>query len=387
MEDKHMELARLIVGSARGTLTIGEKRKLDDLAASNRFVSGLIGLYGDERVVAEKLAELEDIPVDEDWEKVLGKYDDERRVVKRRARIRIAAAAAVLLCIGVGVWMSRTGEEASITSSHNSYAHNNDVLPGGSKAILTLSDGKLVELGDAQQKNIVDVATIANENDGVLAYPQSTTRQHTTEQHQLMVPVGGTYAMVLSDGSKVWINADSKLTFNPAFSTHERRITLIGEAYFEIAKDTTRPFIVETYLAEIEALGTAFNVNTHREKGKVKTILTEGKVKITSGSIERPLTVGQEAIADSHAVKVATADLDEALSWKDGYFYFNKKNIREIVHELSRWYGVDVIGKLDDKQKYVGSIKRTATLAKVCALLTDLSGKKFEIKEKTLYVH
>ncbi len=385
MDRDHMELARLVSAYLKGTLNDVDALSLQDWASRDPFVRELLDEYEDDRIIAEKLGMLDAIPLAADWEAVLSKRRARRRKIIKR--IWMGMAAATLLFAGVAWLMIRPTVDETIIADTR-YGHKNDVLPGDNKAVLTLSDGQQVVLNDQKSGQLSDASSVVDLHTGKLVYHGSAAPTKKVVQHQLFVPVGGTYQLVLSDGTKVWINADSKLIFPAGFAAHERRVAIEGEAYFEIAKDTARPFIVEIGKLQITALGTAFNVNSHMRTGEIKTILTEGKVRVNNGRHEQLLNPGFALVSQADDMRVETADLEEALAWKEGYFYFNHKNMEEILDEVARWYGVEVVSSIAwGSKKYIGDIKRSVTLGGVCALLTDLSGKQFSIEGKKLIVN
>ncbi|WP_257669903.1 FecR domain-containing protein [Parapedobacter tibetensis] len=386
MDNTYLELARLISEYVQGTLSEADEAELNDWALRDPFVRQLMETYSDDRTVDEGLSALAQIPKAADWGHILQKYH-ERRSRKNRFKW-IGLAAAVLVFAVLGWWAIQSVQQTGIIQD-KVYGHKNDVLPGNQKAILTLSDGKRVVLAEEQQEQMVDASAVIKIQDGALTYQHDDARgSQTSVSHQLFVPKGGTYKLVLDDGTKVWVNANSTLDFPATFDSHERRIRMDGEAYFEVAKDSKRPFIVETDHLEVEALGTAFNINSHRKKGYVKTILTEGKIKVSNDNEQRIVLSGTEVVSSAQSMRVSAADLEEALAWRDGYFYFNKKTLREILDEVARWYDVELVVKanIGDK-KYIGGIKRSATLGGVCALLQDLSGTQFDIQGRKLIVN
>lgn len=197
------------------------------------------------------------------------------------------------------------------------------MLPGRAVATLTLSDGTTTLLEGQKHQTVVDGDMTITAFGSTLDY--RTAKNVVEQRHQLKVPLGGTYHIQLADGTNVWLNADSELEFPSAFVGKERSVKVHGEAYFEIAKEAVRPFKVNIGDTQVEALGTAFNINTQRYKGKTKTILTEGKIKVSTPGDNKIIEPGYASISGAEGIEVAKADVEEALSWKDGYFYFNSR--------------------------------------------------------------
>ncbi len=164
-------------------------------------------------------------------------------------------------------------------------------------------------------------------------------------------------------------------------------MTLKGEAYFEVAKDARRPFIVETNHINIQAIGTAFNVNSYHANTRVS--LTEGKLKVSNDENEIYMNAGSETeIVDKKLKTFPLASKAEATAFKDGYFYFKNKDMQQIVDELSRWYGIQVDCKIPlNNERYEGSMKRDVTLEELCNVLKDLTGYKLTIDNDKLIVN
>jgi transmembrane sensor len=206
---------------------------------------------------------------------------------------------------------------------------------------------------------------------------------------------GGTYQVRLSDGTKVWLNATSTLKFPSSFvKSKHRKVELIGEAYFEVEKDKTMPFIVASKGQEVEVLGTHFNVNSYPDEASTKTTLLEGSVQVSvvnaktlrqvPPSILRP---GMQFIFTSSGVRIQQLeDPEEAISWKSGYFTFNREYLDEVMRKMSRWYSVDVVYKNEQIKSipFSGTITRFANVSEVLKML-ELTGKvKFTIEGKNI---
>ena len=302
-----------------------------------------------------------------------------------------AAAALIVLFIGLGTYYNFIATNDSETTVITTpVLAKKDLPPGGNRAILTLSNGSIVVLDSTgngfvtQQSNtqIVKTAkgqlsyTALNQNSKVLVYNSVTT------------PRGGQYQLVLPDGTKVWLNASSSIHFPVAFVGKERKVTITGEAYFEVAKDKKKPFIVSSANMDIEVLGTHFNVSAYTEESNVKTTLLEGSVKINNKKSEVYLLPGQQSQlngAGQFSVK-NNIDLDKEIAWTKGKFQFNSNTIQEIMLQLSRWYDVEVIyqGKVSS-ETFSAIVKRSSNISQVLKLM-EASGVKFEIEGKKIYV-
>jgi transmembrane sensor len=265
-----------------------------------------------------------------------------------RRRIYIGAAAALLagmIATSVYIGGNKNGTVTKAIAQHKAKA----ITPGSDKAMLTLGDGSVIPLDSAANGTLANQGgtSITNAN-GALNYENSG---HTTQaQAQVMyntvtTPHGGQYQLTLADGSKVWLNAASSIRFPTAFTGSERSVDVTGEVYFEVAQNAGQPFNVHVNNNQmtVHVLGTSFNIMAYSDEQAVKTTLVTGSVKLESGANSSLLQPGLQASLNSqNGFKVAPADLDETLAWKDGKFRFRNENIKSIMRQLSRWYDIDV---------------------------------------------
>ena len=302
-----------------------------------------------------------------------------------------AMAALILLFIGLGTYynlIATNGSETTVIATP--VLAKKDLRPGGNRAILTLSNGSTVVLDSTgngfvtQQSNTQIVKTAK----GQLSY--TTLNQNSKElvYNSLSTPRGGQYQLVLPDGTKVWLNAASSIRFPVAFVGKERKVTITGEAYFEVAKDKKKPFIVSSANMDVEVLGTHFNVSAYAEESIVKTTLLEGSVKINNKKSEVYLVPGQQSqLNNSGQFSIKNnIDVDKEIAWTKGKFQFNSNTIQEIMLQLSRWYDVEVIyqGKVSS-ETFSAIIKRSSNISQVLKLM-EASGVKFDIEGKKIYV-
>lgn len=302
-----------------------------------------------------------------------------------------AAAALILLFIGLGTYYNFIAtNDSETTVIATPVLAKKDLRPGGNRAILTLSNGSTVVLDSTgngfvtQQSNTQIVKTAK----GQLSY--TTLNQNSKElvYNSVSIPRGGQYQLVLPDGTKVWLNADSSIRFPVAFVGKERKVTITGEAYFEVAKDKKKPFIVSSANMDVEVLGTHFNVSAYAEESIVKTTLLEGSVKINNKKSEFYLVPGQQSqLNNSGQFSIKNnIDVDKEIAWTKGKFQFNSNTIQEIMLQLSRWYDVEVIyqGKVSS-ETFSAIIKRSSNISQVLKLM-EASGVKFDIEGKKIYV-
>jgi len=298
--------------------------------------------------------------------------------------------AAVLLLFGaVTFYMhSRTSGHPAI----NTKLVKNDVLPGGNKAILTLANGKKIVLDKAGNGTIAKQGNtnVDKVSDGSLVYQLADKGQPivtATEYNTISTPRGGEYAVTLPDGSKIWLNAVSSVTFPTAFTGNERKVTITGEVYFEVAKDISRPFLVETKGQTVKVLGTHFNINAYADEAEIKTTLLEGSIKITASSSSKIMVPGQQAeVAHDHIRIIERSNTEAAIAWKNGYFIFDNADLPSLMRQLSRWYDINIVYNGNaGEHEFVGEIKRKRNLSDVLKIL-EVSGLHFKIENKNLFV-
>jgi ferric-dicitrate binding protein FerR (iron transport regulator) len=308
-----------------------------------------------------------------------------------RFRAWQSAAAAILILLTAGIYYYQNSPEPVLVKTETP-RFRNDVAPGNNKAILTLDDGSKIDLDDAKTGILANESNIdiKKTGDGQLEYTAGAQNVKTVKYNILSTPMGGEYQLVLPDGSKVWLNSGSTLRFPTAFIGSERIVELKGEAYFDIAKNPKMPFLVRTNNAmDIKVLGTQFNIMAYDDEKNINTTLIEGSVEVLKGSGKTMLKPGQEAILNrgSGNIKVASADLEQAIAWKNGYFIFYNENIESIMRKVSRWYNVDVVyqGNLSNKD-FVGTISRNKNISELLKMLELTGAVHFSIDGRRITV-
>lgn len=302
----------------------------------------------------------------------------------------IGIAASVAGLIGLSIFFyTRLGSEKEVAKNEAHTKPVNDVTPGGSKAILTLANGSTIVLDDAQNGTLAQQGnTKVIKLNGKLDYNASGSSAKEILYNTIATPRGGQYQIELPDGSQVWLNAASSLHFPTAFAGKERRVEITGEAYFEVAKNKSMPFIVKVNNAEVQVLGTHFNVMAYSDEAAVKTTLLEGSVKFVSQNNSTVLKPGQQSqLAKDGQVKVANeVDLDKVMAWKNGLFKFQGEDIETVCRQLSRWYDVEVVYEKKPDELFYADIPRNTGLADAFKAL-ELTGKvHFKIEGRKIIV-
>jgi transmembrane sensor len=351
----------------------------------------------------------------ERWQPLLQKVLDEGKVelkgkvhpiYSRRQGFtwKWVAAAAVLLLVAGGWWltmkeqMKNDGGQAAITTKRDVPA------PQSSRATITLSDGRQVVLDSALSGTLAtqgNVKVVRNDKGEIVYHSAVNGPQTTVVYNTLYNPRGSKVVqLTLSDGSKVWLNNESSIKYPVAFNSTERRVEITGEAYFEVAKESSRKFKVKINEGtEVEVLGTHFNINAYKEEGIVKTTLLEGSVRVTlrqtqgdKGNNGVVLKPGQQARVvendPSAALSVTTGvDVEQVMAWKNGMFEFAGNDLSSVMRQVSRWYDVEIVYEGESPvANFRGSISRQESIAGVLRMLELTKAVKFRVEGKKVFV-
>lgn len=313
------------------------------------------------------------------------------RKAHRRTRIlRItggSVAASLLVAFAVGGLIVKTRPALSPASS--AVAINQPVMPGRNTATLTLSNGQeiLLDSVDKGELAIQGGTSVMKADSGSLAYKAASGSVAMT-YNILTTPKSGEYQLTLADGSRVWLNNVSSLRYPTVFNSKNRVVELTGEAYFEIAKDVTRPFIVKVRDEAVEVLGTSFNVMAYPDEGGTQTTLLTGGVNVKTANGAVQLKPDEQAqVTDGGGLKVLKdVPSEDIVSWKNGFFYFGRASFAAVMRQLARWYDVDVVyeGKEPDVE-FGGKIDRGIPLDDLLKFL-DKNQIRFRLEGRKLIV-
>jgi ferric-dicitrate binding protein FerR (iron transport regulator) len=317
---------------------------------------------------------------------------------------RVAAAAAIIIGIAGGTYfLFQPGnkEEIAKTEPQEKRFKNDVSAPMKAKATITLADGSTVALDSV---NYGKLATQGNVNvmvtaDGRIVYKEQQQSIGQMQYNTLSNPRGSKVVdMTLADGSRVWLNAGSSVTYPVAFIGKERNVTITGEAYFEVAHNAAMPFKVSKGEMAVTVLGTHFNVNAFDDETSIKVTLLEGSVKVNNGNESGLLNPGQQAVLTGvegsnqanqkikQIIVQTNVDLDEVMAWKNGRFYFDGADIKTMMRQLSRWYNVDVEFKADVKSSFVAKISRDEPVTELLKILELTNLVHFKIEGNKIEV-
>lgn len=330
--------------------------------------------------------------------KAIGNDTDQKAPVIESNRTGIkkvwayAAAAVIMIMITTfSFWYPDRQADVQISAVVDS---PKDIAPpGAAKAVITLSNGQNIIL-DSAANGMVAVqgnASVVKTADGQIVYSAKgkAPANHQLLYNTLTVPRGSKVVSVtLSDGTAVWLNAASSLRYPAAFTGNDRKVSITGEVYFEVAKDRSRQFIVEANGISTKVLGTHFNINAYEDEPETRITLLEGAVKIGSRDSEQMLAPGQQAVVTPAGnIHIdANTDIEEVMAWKDGRFQFGGADIQEVMREIMRWYNVEIEYEGDIRQHFRGGISRNVEVSKVFKMLEATGTVHFKIAGKKILV-
>lgn len=311
----------------------------------------------------------------------------------KRSAFKLMAAAAVLVlaCSSIFLYYANVdGNKHTALSKNTTIPHAKPIYGGSDKVILILSNGKRIAVNNFTrgQLAVENGYSIEKQNNGLLKYRKINTAAASASgnSNTIVTPRGGQYCVNLPDGSKVWLNAESKLTYPVVFSGNTRKIALQGEAYFEVAHNPNKPFIVDFEGSNVKVLGTHFNISAYGDGEIPKTTLLQGSVEISNGDRKKIILPGQQAIS-SHDIGIVNVDTNHVMGWKNGNFSFEHERIGTVMGKISRWYDVDVKYQGDvTQEEFVGSIPKSKNLEEVLHRLELTGLLHFKIKGRSVTI-
>lgn len=316
-----------------------------------------------------------------------------RKKLRKRSSLQVwygvAAAVVILLSVG-GILLWNSGE---IEEKPVQVAKKVTIQPGKSQAILVLSSGEEVAMGNvSRQLEEKDGTSVVVSETGRISYQSAegkggTTKDTARVMNRLVIPRGGEFNLTLSDGTRVWLNAETELRYPVQFNGKERVVYLKGEAYFEVSKNKEKPFLVQVDDMSVKVYGTAFNVNTYN---KIETVLVTGSVGMNQGGKEVLLKPNQKGVFDQVSGKITVEDVDVLayVSWKNGDFIFRNESLNSIMDKLSRWYGLEVLYQDAGLQevRLSGNLKRYKDVRELFVSFEKISDARFKVQGNKVIV-
>lgn len=374
------ELSKLIEKYLAGNCTTDEKKIVEDWYEKFEEKAVSPEFYGGQSSMMEESARRSKIAVDARLEQLKQKP---RRIGVRL--LQLVAAAACFSAIVIGIWKWNNVDDMG---KQPMTVVQEDALPGGNNATLTLSNGNSIVLNNLPDGKIqADGNSTLDKSKGQLSYVIGSDDKRPVGYNTLTTPRGGQFHVVLPDGSGVWLNAATSLTYPTNFNGDTRTVKLSGEAYFEVAHDASKPFIVEAANTQTKVLGTHFNISAYSDASYIKTTLLQGKIAFTATGKQNILSPNQAATVRDGSVRVVMDNnAADAIAWKEGLFKLNSSDVTEILQQIARWYDVEIVYKGKTPEGHLsGEIPRNMNLSGVLKIL-ELSGIHATIKNKQLLV-
>src|SRR5690606_19611565 len=301
---------------------------------------------------------------------------------RRLSQLKIAASFIGFICLSAFAFWFYSSSTSSSDKLTVLSAEKADVKPGGDKAILTLADGSVIDLTERATGEIASQGgmVVTKTEDGQLVYHlENEGLNSEIAYNSIATPRGGQFAVVLPDGSRVWLNADSKLKYPTSFKGDSRTVELIGEGYFEVERDEKRPFKIKSNDQVVTVLGTKFNINSYEDEGYMRTTLLEGSVQVEKGQQALILKPGEQARV-KESIQVAKVNTLHSVAWKNGDFIFRNESIRDIMRQVSRWYDVEIEYQGGNESlRFGGIVSRAKDLSAVLTMLEKTGQVKFEV--------
>jgi transmembrane sensor len=387
--EKNQRIEELLMKHVKEELSEQEQNELNEWVNEAEQHKAMYDRITNDEQLAQRVAQQGDLKKTIWFKITTGIPELRARTVYHNWR-RFTAAAAVLTIVLVGgyFWLN-SSKQRDITKTPTT-KNNNDVEPGTEKAVLTLADGTKITLDNTVNGAIAEQGnTVVMKEDGLLAYNTDKNKiQDKIIFNTLTTGKSEEYkSLVLSDGTKVWLNSLSSIHFPTAFIEKERTVEITGEAYFEVAKNISHPFKVSVNGMEIEVLGTHFNVNAYSDEPIIRTTLLEGSVKVSKDRNSKIIKPGQQAqiTAGNGNIQITDADVEQVVAWKSGFFVFDNNDIETIMRQIARWYDVDVVYEGKTAGRFSGRVSRNTKLSEVLKAFQE-SNIHFKIQGKTITV-
>ena len=379
-----------------GELTEAEQQQLQQWLKQSAANQALFNKINDPDYLPVQLEKMEAFDEDRVWQKIEQATAPApvRQMPNWKHGMSWAAAVLLLLLAGAGYWIVTQKNNQPTIAQTQHKGLDKQVLPGKEGAILTLADGRQVLLDSVKQGMLATQhSTKVMVQDGRLVYKDGTPYDEGAAapvSNTITTTKGRYYQLILPDGSGVWLNAASSITYPVAFTGSSREVSITGEVYFEVAKDKSRPFRVTANEVQVEVLGTHFNINGYTNESNTSITLLEGSVRVSGNKAKyQPLILapGQQARIGGQGVElVPKANIDEVMAWKNGTFSYQDADIQTVMRQMERWYDIEV--KFEGRipaDRFIGKVPRSANLSQVLRIL-KLSDVNIRIDGKTLTI-
>lgn len=353
-------------------LTANEKDLLDKWLDEDPLNKLLFDKLTNEKYITSALRRMEEYDEKKGWSMLKTTISFSEESSNKKKIVWWAVAASFLLLSSITYYFLQNKSSASLTGQTTVRAIENIKAPDKNIATITLSDGTILSLDSLNENTplIQQTVKLVKHDDGHISYAGSTLKQ---ENNKVVNPKGSRVIQIeLSDGSRIWLNAGSSITYPLTFIGEERIVTVEGEVYFEVAKDIAHPFIVKKDEVEVKVLGTSFNVNAYQDEENIKVTLLSGKVSLKNGIDQAVLLPGEQGVVNASIKINREVNMEAVMAWKNGLFYFNQANLKTLVKQIEKWYDVEMeIAPGVSNRVFGGKIKRDASLVNVLKIMEE----------------
>lgn len=385
-----IRISRIIAKSIKKEANLEEREELYDWLNKSKENIQFYEKVSSQTFIDNKKKQRDSIDWEEDCYKFISMMSKRRRRIRRLSIIKYASIFIILLVSSIYLNYVNNNKNTHHISSRIKIVQNEP------KVILTLSEGQQIDLTNkidtirefekGASISIGDKELVYNKN----MFELNTIRQDVV-YNTLQLPNSETYQLILSDGTKVWINANSKLKYPASFNNNERKVYLEGEAYFDVYEDKKRPFIVDLGYASVKVLGTEFNVRAYDDEKEISAVLVNGSVQLYSTKHKKDILLKpgeRSSLTYAGVLKTENVNTYNYTAWKDGRFVFENKSIEEILEHISSWYDVNIL-YLDEnckKIRFSGDLEKKISLQKILQIMESSERVEFHIENNTVSV-
>ena len=389
-EENHKHILVLIIEQFNNTISVADNAILQNWVSGSQENKQTYQKYIKALVLATDLELSKQIDKDKAWS-IINSHTSHRNHKKLILNRILRYAAAILLPVIVGglVYYFIQFNEKNVPID-DTYAQLEAIKPGTKKAVLTLGDGQTILLENKVQNKVLLKSRMLEIKDSsnIIVY-KSKSQELGLKNHSVYVPKGGEYKVILSDGTNVWLNSDTKFDFPIKFSGSERIVSLqSGEAYFEVVENKLRPFIVKTDGMDVKVLGTSFNISAYKNDGQITTTLIEGQVKVISPPEEMVLHPGYQSQFSPDGMVLKKVDPELYIQWKEGLFRFENISLYDLTKRLGRWYSVDFFFDEDflKEIKFNGAVRKDKPLSSILTILKETNHIAYEVNGDSITI-
>jgi ferric-dicitrate binding protein FerR (iron transport regulator) len=391
MEETYERIAGLLYRLLKNeVLDNAEQQELDTWLATSNYNRQLLVEVMNEGLLEEDIRDLLQRDKRAAWQLVAARIDEEKKAVSLQLIKRWWPAAAILIAVlGAGAYfLLRPPVPPPVVKKEEPAT---DIVAGTNRATLILADNSMVVI-DSNGKGALPQQgnTKVTQENSQLIYNEITKLREAAPYNILRTQRGEASGLLrLADGTTVWLNAASSIRFPVSFAGSQRVVEITGEAYFEVAKEGGRPFVVRVNnKADVTVLGTHFNVNAYDDEGALTATLLEGAVRINNGTVSGLLAPGQQAVVQGNGeIKInKDVNVEQVVSWKQGFFNFRRDSIETVMRQVARWYNAEIVYRDKITETFNGEITKQVGLSTLLRRLESTGGVHFQISGRKIIV-